>query len=408
MKKKIMGLRIACAALAVIAIAASICAVQARIELNGLRAERLGAVDEIAYSPEEAAAEFDGGSVSVAEAAAEYQTLLPYYQMLGLDDAQSIADAKLDVLKSLTEEKILEAKAKELGVYELDDAARAELEAQVKAQYEEQVQYYMAFRFDESKTEAQLREEVIAYLDENGSSYEQMLRQAEKDGWRDRLYARVTEDFTIDDAQLRAFYEEQLASDEMIYSANFAEYEADCDAGRTVLWHPEGVRRVQMLVVPFDDAQAAEYADVQALLAAGNSEKLSELDGLYQALEPQAQQLLEALRSGGDFGALFEQWGYGSADGEYMAAQSSAFGEEVRDAAMALAEIGDVSSVLRCDAGLCILRYAGDVPGGAVAYEQVRDALRASYGEELKQSHYNSTVAQWVSDANAKYYPEKF
>lgn len=408
MEKKIKWLRVACAALAVLAIAACIWALQMQIELNGLRAERLTGADESAYSPEEPAAEFNGGSVSVAEAAAEYQTLLPYYEMLGIDDAESIAEAKLDVLRTLTEEKILEAKAKELGVYELDDASRAALEEQVKAQYEEKVQYYMAFRFDESKTDAQVREETISYLNENGASYEEMLRQAEREGWRDRLYARVTEDFSVDDEQLYAFYEEQLASDEMIYSANFAEYEADCDAGRTVLWHPEGVRRVQMLAVPFDDGQAAEYADIQALLAAGNSDKLTELDALYETLEPQAQELLEQLGAGADFDALFERWGYGSAEGEYMAAQSVAFGEEIRDAAMALEKIGDVSEILRCDAGLCILRYAGDVQSGAVAFEEIKEELRANYSEELKQSHYNSIVAQWVNDADAKYYPEKF
>lgn len=64
---------------------------------------------------------------------------------------------------------------------------------------------------------------------------------------------------------------------------------------------------------------------------------------------------------------------------------------------MALAQPGDLSAPVRVDGGICILRYAADVPRpGPVAFEAVRDALLDTYEAELKTSQYNATVVQWV------------
>ena len=406
-----MKLKILCIILAITTLAACIWAVNAQLrcqEYKGRLAELLTDMDDSPlYSPDEAAAEFEGGIVSVAEAAAEYAILQPYYEMLGMTEAEYAEDAKLDVLDMLVEEKILQNKAKEYGVYELDAAARSELEERVAAEYEDNVQYYMAFRFDEGKTEAQVREETIAYLNENAYSYEDLLHQAESDAWRDRLYQQVTKDMSISDEALREFYESQLESAEMIYSANYAEYESDCAAGRAVLWHPEGVRRVQVLLIPFDDEQSAAYADIQASLEAGDASRLSEVGALYQQLMPEAQEVLSRLQQGEEFESFMERYGT-KPEGECISAQSSIFGDGLRDAAMALENIGDISGIVEHDEGLCILRYASDVTPGPAPFETLADELRENHIEELRLSHYNSTVAQWLREANVVYYPEKF
>lgn len=371
-----------------------------------LEAQLAGPADN--YDPSAAAAEFNGGIVTAAEASAEYELFVPYYEMLGMDEADYAEEAKMDVLNLLVERKILENKAREFGVYDLDEAALAELEQRVQAEFEENVEYYMAFRFDESKSEAEARAETIEYLNENGYAYEDLLQQAKADAWTDRLYAHVTAGFAIDDAQLRAFYEEQLQRAEAIYSANYAEYESDCAAGKAVLWHPEGVRRVQMLVIPFDFEQSARYADLQALLAAGDASRLTELEMLYGELEEAGQQMLLRIQNGESFEAMIDESGYGNAQGVSISAQSTIFGDALRDAAMALAETGDVSGLVRCDEGLCILRYIGNVTPGPVPFENVSEELRANHTEELKRSRYNAAVLQWVAEAEVICYPERF
>ena len=255
---------------------------------------------------------------------------------------------------------------------------------------------------------AMVREETIAFLNENGDSYEDRLRKAKADAWRDRLFEQVTADFSVDDASLRQLYDGQLESAEMIYSANYAEYESDCAAGKAVLWHPEGVRRVQALLVPFDEGQMERYIDLQALLAAGDAEKLHELDALYGELEAEGQRLLDRLKRGEALENLLAESGYGNAEGIHISERSTIFGGELRDAAMALEAVGDLSGLVRCDEGLCILRYASDVPAGSVAFEELPDEFRANYADEQKRSRYNAAVVQWLNEAEPVYYPERF
>ena len=331
-----------------------------------------------------------------------------YYQMLGMSEQEYAESAKTEILKGLVEEKIKENKAKEYGVYELTDERRAELEQQVRAEYEENLTYYMTFRYEEGKSEEEIRSETVAYLEENGLSYEDMLSSAEAEAWRDGLYDCVTKDLTISDEQLRAFYDEQLISMEMAYSASYEEYEADCDAGRTVVWNPEGVRRVQAILIDFDAEQAEQYANLQAELAAGNTEHMGEIDALYQSLTPRAQEALNRLQQGESFDALMQEYGGSRPEGMCISQQSIMYGDAVRDAAMALANVGDVSGLVQSDAGIYILRYASDVTPGAVPYEEVAENLRADYEEEIKFSQYNETVAKWMEEANIQYHIDRF
>lgn len=416
MKKEIRMLRLLCAVLAGITCITGAWAVISNIRIGKLEAlieelEKRPAAEmqaQSAYDPETPAAEFKGGIITVAEASAEYELLKPYYDMLGMDEAEYAEDAKLDVLDTLIEQKVLENKAQEAGVYELDAEALAELEEEVRAAYEENVEYYMAFRFDESKSDTEVRKETIAYLDESGYSYEGLLEQAKAEAWRGRLFDHVTADIEPGEEQLREFYEEQLERAEQTYTASYAEYESDCAAGKAVLWHPEGVRRVQMLLVPFDFDQHQRYSDLQAMLAAGDASRLDELDALYGELAAAGEEMLADIPNGAAFDALMEESGYGNPEGECISEKSSIFGDEVRDAAMALEKIGDISRPVRCDEGLCILRYASDVPAGAVAFEELPGEFRANYVEEIKRSRYNAAVVQWLNEAEPVYYPERF
>ena len=360
------------------------------------------------YDPDAIAAEFDGGVVTVGEAAEEYQLIASYYEMLGMDISEYAESTKQELLNGLVENKLLEIKAKEFGVYELSDARRAELEAQVRAEYEDNLNYYMAFRYEEGKSEDEVRSETEAYLKENGLSYEEMLASAEQEAWRDSLYDYVTGDMSISDEQLRQFYDEQLTSMELAYSASYDEYEADCDAGRTVVWNPEGVRRVQAILIDFDAEQAEQYANLQAELAAGESANMDALEALYESLRPRAQEALSRAQQGEDFAALMQEYGGTGADGIRISAKSSMYGDALRDAAMALANVGDLSGLVECDAGICILRYAGDIASGAVPFEEVADSLRASYEEEIKFSQYNATISEWMESANIQYHTDRF
>ena len=416
---KMKRLTALCLALAVLSAGLGVWAVTGQVRVSKLSAQvraleaaqEEGSAMRAAVSvenPDAIAAEFDGGVVTAAEAAEEYATISAYYQMLGVPEADYAESAKQTVLDGLVEGKILEMKAKEAGVYALSDDQRAELENRVKQEYEDTLRYYMEFRFDDSKTEDEVRAETVEYLNANGYSYESMLEEAEKSAWQDRLFDYVTRDMEISDEQLREFYQSQVESAELTYTADFAEYEMDAEAGRTLVWNPEGVRKIDTILVSFSDDQSVEYLTLQAALEGGDSSKLGALDALYAALEPRAQEALDRLNAGEDFAALAGEYGTVSPNGSFVSERSTLCGDDFRNAAMALESVGDVSGLVRTDGGLCILRYAGDVVPGAVAYEDVRDELRATYAEEIKTSQYNATIVLWIDEANPRYHTDVF
>lgn len=366
-------------------------------------------VSSSGYASEEAAAEFNGGIVTVGEALEEYNERAYYYEMFGFEEADYADATKQDVLESLAEDKILRLKAQELGLYDIGEADHAAIEAQMQAEFDDEVEYYMAFRYDESKTEDQIREETIAYLAENGITLEGMVSDAEQDFWREKLYDYVTSNAVVSDDELYAFYEERVAADEASYQADFAQYEMDMTFGRTIAWHPEGIRRVEVVHIPFDEDQQNSYNDIQALLAEGDSEKLNDVDALYQQLLPTAQNMLLRAQQGEDFAALNAETGdsYYPDSGVYVSAQSTMYTDDFRDAAMALANIGDISELIYTDTGIAIVRYVGDVTPGAVPYEEIKDQLAEAYTEEIKLSVYNTQVFMWVQEAEVRYYPER-
>lgn len=361
------------------------------------------------YASEEAAAEFNGGVVTVGEALEEYNERASYYEMFGFDEADYADATKQDVLESLAEDKILRLKAQELGLYDISEEDHAALEAQMQAEFDDEVEYYMAYRYDESKTEDEIREETIAYLAENGITLETYVSSAEQDYWREKLYDYVTSNASVSDEDLYAFYEERVAADEASYQADFSQYEMDMTFGRTIAWHPEGIRRVEVVHIPFNEDQQVIYNDIQASLADGDSERLSDVDALYQQLLPTAESMLLRAQQGEDFALLNAETGdsYYPESGVYVSAQSSMYTDDFRNAAMSLAYIGDISGLIYTDTGIAIIKYAGDVTPGAVAFEEIRDQLAEAYTEEIKLSVYNTQVFKWVQEANVQYYPER-
>ena len=361
------------------------------------------------YDPDAIVAEFDGGVVTAGEAMEEYRMLAAYYEMLNVAPEDYEEDAKMTVLSGLVETKLLAHKAEELGLTEMTDAERGDIEAQATEAYEETLNYYMEFRREEGKSDDDARAETVAYLAESGYTLESAIEEAVQNAWQRKLYESVSADTAVDDAQLRAFYEEQLSNAELTYTADFGEYEMDIEAERAVVWHPEGVRRVQSILIPFDMDQSIEYLTLSAAIEEGDDSQKAALEALYEALEPEARRILDRLSAGESFEALMEEYGcYGPAEGSCVGEQSTLYGDDFRNAALALANIGDISGIVRTDGGLCVLRYAADVTPGPVPFEQVADALRSGYEEELKLSRYNQTVVQWLADANVKYYTDRF
>ena len=98
----------------------------------------------------------------------------------------------------------------------------------------------------------------------------------------------------------------------------------------------------------------------------------------------------------------------GDSVGYPVCAESTNWVAEFQEGAMALANVGDVSAEpVRTSYGLHIIKYDSDIAEGEIGLETVKadiyDELLSAEQEEV----YNSTVEQWVNEANAKVYKNR-
>ena len=145
---------------------------------------------------------------------------------------------------------------------------------------------------------------------------------------------------------------------------------------------------------------------------------LAEQDALYDRLTPIVDEVCSRMESGDDFNLLIDEYGadeymktdYGRESGYYVSSDSQLIDAEMRDAAMALESIGDISEPLRCQDGIYILRYESDVPSGAVPFEEflTSEELRQSVAENARREYYNTQVEQWLDEADIEFFPENF
>ena len=95
--------------------------------------------------------------------------------------------------------------------------------------------------------------------------------------------------------------------------------------------------------------------------------------------------------------------------GYYVSSASTTWDQHFTDGAMALENVGDVSEKpVISSSGVHIIRYESDVTPGAVALEDIHDALYDQTLEEKKSEHFDSELDAWVEALKPEYHLEAF
>lgn len=370
-------------------------------------------------------AEYKGGKLMSDEVALEYEERLTELVFAGYSEEEVAGSLLNEVLEYMVGDRILEAKAKEMGVYELTDADRSAIEAEAEAIYNEQLDFYRAFVDTAGMSTEEANGAVKNFMQESeGTTLESIRAELEESWWAQKAFDEITKDVTVDEAALQKAYDELLAQQKDSYELYADDYEFEQMSGEVILYNLPGYRAVRSLLVGFEDAEALEAAyvlgdEINQLDPEKDAELIAEyraeLDGYYAALQPEAQALLDQLNSGADFGELLKTAGDDSAmqeaplntTGYYVSEDSVLHSPEMISAALALEKPGDISGLVRVPEGICILEYVGDVQPGAVALESVRDALLAQTLDNAKYAAYEKQMHAWLEEADAVYYPER-
>lgn len=370
-------------------------------------------------------AEYQDGKLMSDEAALEYDERLTELVFAGYSEEEVACTLLDEVLEYMVGDRILEEKAREMGVYELTEADRAEIAKEAEAAYEQQLAFYRDFVDTTGMTEEEARGAVKSFMQENdGTTLESLRAELEESWWVQKTYDAITADVNVDEAALQAAYDAKLALQKESFEAYPDDYEYTQMSGEMILYNLDGYRAVRSLLIGFEDDDALEAVyvlmdEIESLDAEKDAELIAqyqaEMDGYYDRLQPEAQAAADRLAGGASFEELLASIGDDPAmkaaplqeTGYYMSADSLLYSPEMISAAMALEKPGDISGPVRVPEGYCILEYLGDVPAGAVALEDVREVLMETTLADARYAAYEEQMNQWLQEAEVKYYPER-
>lgn len=367
-------------------------------------------------------AEFNGGTLMSDEVSRRYNEALAGYIFSGYTEAEVSADLLSRVMEEMVTERVLQAQAEKLGLYELTEADKQQISAAAQAEYDAQLALYKSFVYADGMTDADANAAAAAFLlDAEGMDLGSIRAGIEKDWWQRKLRSAVTSSAQLDSSAILAAYNEKLSEQKERFSASPAAFESAQREGEVILYNLAGYRMVRPLMLKLSDAQIETAAQLTGAIAlmSGDAQQLGEaqaqLDALYAPLEARANEILGMLNSGYGFDSLLSQYGEDEgmknpglkASGYYISADSALWDSAVIEAAMAFTAPGEISGVIRTADGVCILQYAGEVQGGEVDMAKVYDAMTAEARTTAQDKAYSDQKAAWLAEANAKYYPER-
>lgn len=386
--------------------------------------EAFGGADEIEVD-DVIVAEFNGGSLTSVEVNEEYNRQMTSFIFAGFSEDEVAESLITDVMEYMVSDRVLQQKAKKLGLLDLTSADKDLIGTEAQASYDEQVDFYRSVVREAGMTEDEVTKAAEKFLEESeGVTYDSVYADLESGWWSQKLYDHVIREIQVDSADVLALYQARLAEQKENFTAYPDDYEYAQKNGETIVYNLDGYRAVKMLQLSFEDEDAEETVfaleeELETLDPEKDLTRISEiqnqLNAIYATPEAQAQTVLDKLAGGADFDTLLAQYGAdeGMKDaalqqtGYYVSAQSPLWHQNMISAAMALQTPGEVSAAFRTGEGVCILSYVGEVAAGDVPMDKVVDALTEEALQNAQMIAYEEQVAAWIEEASVKYYPER-
>lgn len=376
-----------------------------------------------------------------------------------------------DLVDSMMEDKIIAAKARELGYNNYTEEQQAELDAAISTQIEGLNDYYREVAEEEAaaddsidveaRTMELILEEAVANLGREDATYEEYCQKLSDDVEAQFLYsllqAAYTDDVAAAESDIEALYVDTVATDLETYQANPEYYKEDADSyessldGIPPLYVPQDYHRIYDIYVAFEGTVPQECTDAQtnmnnlkseycqlafadALAGTGdNAARLAEIiseykeqqtiyDDYYAQYTASAYAKIEAayerLEAGEDFKTVMlevtENTDFteidGFANGMLISNSYSSnydWSTAVKNAFSTM-QLGTYSPVFVDTNGLHIIYYVSDEVSGTKELDEVHDAIAKSLTEDVKTETWNSLIAEWKNDDSVQLFAEVY
>ena len=387
----------------------------------------------------------------------EYYNQL-YYTYYGISDVYSTDETAItaDVIDAYVQQLVCQQKAKELGLYEMTEEEQAEVEENGKTNYDSFLESVVSTYMPGTTLEGdELTAAAEKYVADNGvatvdgrSTLADFVASAADEKALEKLSDYIIKDVTVSDEEIQADFDAKVETAKASYEADISAYGTDVSNGATVYYAPAGYRMVKHILVKISeedsadtaekqsalvecenalaDAQAAleaaaEDADKDALQAAvdeaqkAKDEALvvyvdAQTGGMNKAKEKADEIYNQLVNEGADFDALLAEYNEDTGEPEQgyaICEGNTTFVESFTNGAMALENVGDVSEPVESSYGYHIIKYVAAVEEGPVDIETVKEGISSALLSTKQNDVTNQTIAQYVSEAKVKTYPER-
>ncbi len=362
------------------------------------------------------------------------------------------------VFTGLVQELVKEQKAKELGFDVFTGEEDAAIRETVQSDLDEDKETIKKNDFADTTLEGEALETAIAEkMTELGQTFDNYYASAKAEATEKKLRDSVISGITVTDEEIQAEYDTSVQSAKTNYESNLSAYGSAVNSNADVYYAPAGYRYVKHILRKFSDEtmttlsglqtqvndKATQVSSVDSSIAALgedvaqddpkrtelNTQKAAleqekaelqsqydkALEDAYAALQPTVDEVLTKLAAGEDFDALMETYGEDPGmktspqkeKGYAVCQDFASFDPAFTEAAMALASVGDVSSAIRGQNGIHIIKYASDIPEGAVALETVKEDISTGLLSAKQDETYAAQVEQWVEQSDVKIYKDR-
>lgn len=316
-----------------------------------------------------------------------------------------------DLLQSLIDDVIATESAKADG-YALSDEEKTEVDANYQQWKQNNIQIIRSQKYakdDDGLDKAEA--DWLQQLADNHLTEEFLLESRYNDAVREKLSADLFSDISISDEELKRAYDQKVAEEEEKYNEKPETYakqyarDAFAPNNQTIVYNPPGFIRVIDILIALPEDIDQELKDLttkqydmilkQNDLAAekgsgdaqvkGMQKELEELkiteaelyEKGYAQIQARVDEVYAKVQAGEDFHKLIEEYGEDpgmvypfNEYGYLVGAESSHLVKGLRDAALSLKEVGDISEPTRSINGIHIVKMVSKVEPGPVSFEE--------------------------------------
>ena len=188
-----------------------------------------------------------------------------YGQNIDVTNAEIIADAQKSVIDQLTEQTVVEAKAKELGFDQLSEEDQKEVDDLWQSYYDMIKSYlYSDSELSEEELDKAITADVTNYF---GMTKESL--QASK--VQELLRADTVKDVTVSEDEIKAEFDKHVEEAKTNYETSLSAYGSSFNNGSVVYYRPAGYRLVKQILTKFNADDKALMDDLSSKISSQNT-----------------------------------------------------------------------------------------------------------------------------------------